>query len=63
MTDQPTPPDGTDRDDRRAATSDGATGPLIHRIECTVDWPPGHVACYLLAAEPVVFGDEVSRRR
>jgi len=28
----------------------------IHRVEFDVDWPPGHVACYLLdAAEPVLF--------
>lgn len=55
MTDHPTPPDGTDRDDQRAEPGDGATGPPVHRIECTVDWPPGHVACYLVdAAEPVL---------
>jgi len=32
--------------------SDGRT---VHRIEFEVDWPPGHVACYVLTgSEPVV---------
>ena len=31
-------------------------GPPVHRIEFEMEWPPGHVACYLLAAdEPVLF--------
>lgn len=54
MTDQHTP-----ATDRTAAESDDADGteaaPPVHRIECTVDWPPGHAACYLIdAAEPVL---------
>lgn len=28
----------------------------VHRIECSVDWPPGHVAAYLLdCEEPILF--------
>lgn len=47
----------TSASDRTAAESDAATeaAPPVHRIECTVDWPPGHAACYLIdAAEPVL---------
>jgi len=29
----------------------------VHRVEFDVDWPPGHVACYLLDAEEPVLVD------
>ena len=35
---------------------EGHGGAAVHRIEFEMEWPPGHVACYLLAAdEPVLF--------
>lgn len=34
--------------------SDGRT---VHRIEFEVDWPPGHVACYVLTGEDPVLVD------
>lgn len=36
--------------------SQGRTGG-VHRIEFDVDWPPGHVACYLLDGEEPVLVD------
>jgi glyoxylase-like metal-dependent hydrolase (beta-lactamase superfamily II) len=52
MTDS-TPTD--DADARTAPEDPPAAAPPVHRIETTVDWPPGHAACYLVdAAEPVL---------
>ncbi|MFB6207331.1 MAG: MBL fold metallo-hydrolase [Haloglomus sp.] len=45
----------TDAGEHAASEPASVPGPLVHRIECPVDWPPGHVACYLVeAAEPVL---------
>ena len=43
---------------------DGHGGTAVHRTKFGMEWPPGHVARYLLAAaEPVLFEDGVSRHR
>jgi glyoxylase-like metal-dependent hydrolase (beta-lactamase superfamily II) len=52
-----TPPDRTEHDQSAAASAGAADPPPVHRIESTVDWPPGHVACYLVAAEEPVLVD------
>ncbi|WP_276261556.1 MBL fold metallo-hydrolase [Haloglomus litoreum] len=53
MTDSTPSPDGTDG--RTGTQSTTGDAPPVHRIETTVDWPPGHAACYLVdAAEPIL---------
>jgi glyoxylase-like metal-dependent hydrolase (beta-lactamase superfamily II) len=53
MTDHPQ--SASDRTAPESALDATEAAPTVHRIECTVDWPPGHVACYLIdAAEPVL---------
>ena len=53
--------DGTDPPDTSSGQSSnpaaGAAPVAVRRIECTVDWPPGHVACYLLEAEEPILID------
>ncbi|WP_254764538.1 MBL fold metallo-hydrolase [Natrinema marinum] len=54
------------RTNRSAAAGDGSQPP-IHRLECSVDWPPGHAASYLLPGDERVLvdagaiGDEAER--
>ncbi|PSP97551.1 hypothetical protein BRC89_11155 [Halobacteriales archaeon QS_4_70_19] len=55
MTDSTTTPD--DPDARTASEGATADDSPVRRIECTVDWPPGHVACYLVDAEEPVLVD------
>jgi len=38
------------RTNRSEAADDGSRSP-IRRLECSVDWPPGHVASYLLSGD------------
>ncbi|WP_254822321.1 MBL fold metallo-hydrolase [Haloglomus halophilum] len=55
MTDSTPSPDETDG--RTGTQSAPADAPPVHRIETTVDWPPGHAACYLVDADEPVLVD------
>lgn len=54
MTDPTSSPDS---DARTATQNTPAEAPAVHRIETTVDWPPGHAACYLVDADEPVLVD------